>query len=334
MQTYLKHSKATNALECDVEPSKGAAAIVGLSNIRDYNSQRDSVNISEPIFRRCYQIRNNSIMCYPRRYDNNGAGTHERNTEKAVQAKKFTGYISEASQKKVTKIILAWLESYYARHRTYIRRRSAVGKRFSFVTLTLPVTQMHTDKELKRLALNRFLIEIERYYGAKDYIWRAEKQKNGNLHFHIMLKKFIPWESLRMLWNDILNDLGYIQCFRKKHGHGNPNSTDVHALKKAKNAAAYITKYMKKDEDELPIDGRVWGCSRNLGKLQYFSDWADEEVNKIVEWYKKSFPEKCYVGEYCEVLRITLADLEGIISTELFCRINEFMRSQWKELSG
>ncbi len=32
--------------------------------------------------------------------------------------------------------------------------------------------------------LNRFLEKIRYQYNVKSYLWKAESQKNGNIHFH------------------------------------------------------------------------------------------------------------------------------------------------------
>ena len=166
------------------------------------------------------------------------------------------------------------------------------GKTFkfkiSFITLTLPSAQIHDDKEIINKCLNQILIEIKKYYKVRNYIWRAEKQKNGNIHFHILTDKFIPWQELRDRWNRILNKIGYIDAYRvsqqKWHSQGfrprpelyptwskekqykaylrgakqhwnNPNTTDIHAVQKIHNIKKYISKYMTKHEAPFQIKG-------------------------------------------------------------------------------
>jgi hypothetical protein len=149
-----------------------------------------------------------------------------------------------------------------------------------FITLTLPSKQIHSDKEIKEKCLNSLLIELTRYYKVKNYIWRAEKQKNGNIHFHILTDKFIDWNELRNRWNRIVNKLGYVDRYRESqknfHKNGfhvrtellpswsyerqlkayeegvknhwdNPNSTDIHSVRKIINLKNYILKYMIKE---------------------------------------------------------------------------------------
>lgn len=173
----------------------------------------------------------------------------------------------------------------------------------NFVTLTLPAMQGHTDFELKAL-LNDWLKGWEKK-GLKNYVWKAEKQKNGNIHFHITTDHFIHYSDIRLSWNKQLARIGYISKYRevqqawhkegfrlrkntiryirakkvvwtreqqfkswkegKTSNWSNPNTTDVHACKNIKNIANYISEYMAKNKGDK-VNGRLWGCSRNLLK--------------------------------------------------------------------
>lgn len=140
---------------------------------------------------------------------------------------------------------------------------------------------MHTDNEIKAKLFNHLLTELRNQFGMKHYVWRAEKQKNGNIHFHIVTNIFISHIELRKKWNRIQNKLGYVDRYResmlneikefrdyydkfieqgsyntlmRRYCHGqatewrSPNSTDIHSLRKIKNIGAYICKYMCKNE--------------------------------------------------------------------------------------
>jgi len=155
--------------------------------------------------------------------------------------------------------------------------------KIAFITLTLPSQQIHDDNQIKSELLNQFLIELRKFYKVKNYIWRAEKQKNGNLHFHIIVDKFIPQQELRDRWNRIINKLGYVDRYREaqKEWHKNgfrvrkellktwpkekqlaaykrgqkinwnsPNTTDIHSVQKIHNVKQYIAKYLTKEEIE------------------------------------------------------------------------------------
>lgn len=155
--------------------------------------------------------------------------------------------------------------------------------KITFITLTLPSKQIHTDNEIKAKCLNQFLIEIGKYNYVSNYVWRSEYQENGNIHFHILVNKYVCWRDLRYRWNRIINKLGYVDRYaqnqkewhsggfkvrtdllskwkleaqKKAYSEGvkfdwrNPNSTDIHSIQNISNIKAYLTKYLTKTEQE------------------------------------------------------------------------------------
>ncbi len=229
---------------------------------------------------------------------------------------------------------------------------TAIHYHLTFITLTLPSTQAHSDKEIKAKCLNTFLNTLRRKHKSELYIWKAEKQENGNIHFHIICDKYIHWTTIRTDWNRIVNKLGYVDRYSekmkkyykngfrlsdnpndkrtqaqqfasytraKKTGYTNPNSTDIHALYKIKNLAAYISKYMAKgvtktdrinqinqlmaiapselsDQQKQQLEklknqgvqGRIWGCSQRLSKASNYTElcnWSDiQEIDKVLKY--------------------------------------------------
>lgn len=186
----------------------------------------------------------------------------------------YNGYMSKATSAKVRGYIEQFAE--HLRVKT-IKRRGVY--RPTFVTLTLPSQQSHSDNEVKRECLNHFLIRLKRDWKVKHYIWRAEPQKNGNIHFHIILGKWVAWRWIRDTWNELVEKLGYVSRFQEKNGHRDPNSTDVHAIEKVNDIGAYMCKYMTKDGSKYEtrpdekkvkrrkIEGRIWGCSDSIRSL-------------------------------------------------------------------
>lgn len=166
--------------------------------------------------------------------------------------------------------------------------------KLSFVTLTLPAMQGQlTDKEIYTQALKPTLRVLREKFGVKHYVWKAERQKNNNLHYHITTDSFIHLQDLRDLWNSRMRTLGLIHLFEKKHRHDNPNSTDIHSVRDVRDLAAYMVKYMAKaDKEERLVDGKVWDCSKSLKNTAdptYEYDWKSEaiwqenEFNPLVE---------------------------------------------------
>lgn len=211
----------------------------------------------------------------------------------------YDGYLTPGARKRLKRAIQLIVEIAEPKTAMNFKLNKEFKFKLNFITLTLPVRQgTRTDKDIKKFVLDPWLKKAKRRWSLRSYIWRAERQKNGNLHFHITTDTYIPYDQLRDEWNKNLNALGFIDEFEKKHGHRHPNSTDVHATKKVKDLAAYFSKYMAKDEptrekctaqvpwarpvmelkprskrsklqylpsrEEIRIDGKLWDCSRNL----------------------------------------------------------------------
>jgi len=138
----------------------------------------------------------------------------------------------------------------------------------NFITLTLPDTYAEiTDVILKKDLLNPLLTTLRKGYGLKNYLWKLEFQQNGKLHIHITTDTFIYWKDLRRLWNRRLVSCGHMAKFQSEFGHSDPNSTDVHAVYKINDIAAYISKYMSKVDPLLSkVKGRIWQCNYELAR--------------------------------------------------------------------
>lgn len=147
----------------------------------------------------------------------------------------------------------------------------------SFITLTLPSKQVHDDNTIKRQILQPFLSECKRLLNLKFYIWTAETQANGNIHFHIITPSYINKYTLQTTWNRHAETLGYVSRSSSK----NPPSTNVKGVSNTGKAIAYITKYLSKgNKDRRKIDGRLWGCDTQTEKLKNIII-SEEEVQEI-----------------------------------------------------
>jgi hypothetical protein len=170
--------------------------------------------------------------------------------------------------------------------------------------------------------LNLFLTTIQRKYAVATYLYCSEAQKNGNIHFHILINKPIHHKVIRDLWNSIQEKYGYIEDFYIKHGHRDPNSTDIHSLKKVNYIDRYIVKYFTKDENRRPIEGRLFGRSDNLNNLLAYTFTANykesqellkiQEINSNRSYYNDWF-NIVKIGSLTELLKIAPTITKSII---------------------
>lgn len=240
---------------------------------------------------------------------------------------KEKGFISKKGQKSIKNAVYWFLYS--------VDRELVISgkgkKKVGFLTLTLPSKQVHSDKQIKKECLNQFLTEIRNDYDVKKYIWKAEKQENGGIHFHILTDVFLPVVEIRNKWNRIINKLGYvyeysqkmkkltfeeykimrlnelqkikrpvvekIKLIKKAYEKGkkekwmNPNSIDIESLKKVKNVGAYIGKYMSKEHKRNELKVEEKNALSVDGRLWYSSTSVSKMKNLIIEGMDEQFIE-------------------------------------------
>lgn len=138
----------------------------------------------------------------------------------------YNGYLSDATKRTIKKRIDNWLLSmkYTNGLKNPMRVDSSVIYP-TFVTLTLPSKQIHSDQKVKNECLDPFVEWLRKTFAVTAYFWRAESQKNGNVHFHILIDRFVPFTEIRRKWNLTVNRLGYvdrfaqIQKFKYRYGY-------------------------------------------------------------------------------------------------------------------
>lgn len=208
-----------------------------------------------------------------------------------------TGNISRAAAKRIERAIV-WL-LYHSKQKTIydILLKKQFKFRINFITLTLPAPQVHSDDAIKKVALNNFLTICRKTHGLINYVWKAEAQINGNIHFHLVTDTYIRYNHIQEIWNRSLNLLStiptatdsggsYIDRFEAKIGHRHPNSTDVHSVKHVKKIASYVSKYMSKNRafkcvGELRIiDGKQ--VEVYYGSDEYRAEEPDKKNGKII----------------------------------------------------
>lgn len=252
----------------------------------------------------CFKAYKNKIVLYPS-YEQFGKREKiEKPKEDKPNTDKFKGYMSKHTRSKIMKIVENW-QSAIEQH----MRENGVSQKYhykymNFVTLTLSAKQAHSDQYIKRNMLNRFLQEMKRHRKVTAQLWVAEAQKNGNIHFHILVNKPIRWVWIQAKWNEIQDTHGYIDRFEIKHGHRSPNSTDIHKLNKVHNISNYISKYLTKSDSKRLIDGRLWSCSRNLRDTEVYSGLVDSALIENISRAVRSKKAKEYKGDYFTVITV------------------------------
>ena len=152
--------------------------------------------------------------------------------------------------------------------------------RLNFLTFTLPGSPTGKDNLTKAIYLT---FQKLRDRGFKHYVWRKEKQKNGNLHWHIIGNHYIDTKDLNKIWNESLRR-HCPQMMRKwfvKHHHYYPPSTDVTSIYSTRGAMKDLRKYLQKADN---TDGNTFGVSRDLSRIPYISlDGNTSEIDRCLK---------------------------------------------------
>jgi hypothetical protein len=274
------------------------------------------------------------------------------------------GRISPIALRKITRAV-DYLVYLVPRRKYFTTADGRAGNYFlSFITLTLSSDQIHSDNEIKRNCLEPFLNEMRKRWKVNNYIWRAEKQANGNLHFHIVSDRFIWWNDLRNSWNYYQERLGYVTRYRdaQKTWHrdgfkcrenltkrwsrdsqykayktglhndwNSPNSSDVHSLKTVTSVRSYICKYITKSEQSQNITGRLWGCSYELTNLSGSREFADGYIRENLDILLHSEKCKVYKSDYYTVIFFTHEILRELLCFDVLSSLDNYLRERFPD---
>lgn len=246
----------------------------------------------------------NKIVVY-RSYRNSKISLHQEEQARVnFEKKEYNGYLSRATKSYITKILDNWFLTvrHFNMHMALPAKQRQ--KQMVFFTLTLPAKQVHTDNEIKRKVLNKFIIICQRKGLFNQWFWRAEKQKNGNIHFHFLIDSYFDKKQLQTVWNSCLEPFGYINEFEKKYNHRNPPTTQIQVVPSGQNIIDYVIKYVGKNEGTEKVQGRIWGMSDKLRNLKsYVEDIANTD-EKLINEYIEPDNKNVYQDENCMVIMV------------------------------
>lgn len=190
--------------------------------------------------------------------------------------------------------------------------RSCPGNRvfgtFSFIA---PV-----DDKTGQVILNKFLVQCRKKFPTLQYFWVAERQENGNIHFHMILNKRLAigrWNALWVLsqynsglvghdqWGTEISKAEIMRLYAldQKEGFRGAvsskgkkisriqavlNPLDLTHVRSIGALSSYLTKYITKQEKNKPFGCAVWHCSRRVSRM-----FTRQTVGPSAFRYMKSF---------------------------------------------
>jgi len=272
-----------------------------------------------------YSLKPNSIVLFNTIYSNFTPKKKEFKDNKHVKA----GLSSH--QAKRLQNALNWL--YFCAERKYIRS-SKTKKTFffklNFITVTLSSSQKHNDKYILKNMLEPLIRKMRKTYTGFLYVWKAEVQDNGNLHFHINTNVFVHHKWLRDEWNILQSKHGYLE----ENEIQTAPSEQVKAVINASDLSNYLSKYMSKGDKlkskwinylkanekrfknekiecflgcgllsayKRKIDIKLWDCSLVLKQIKVTEQaYSAAEHTEIEALYRS---HKVYTQDYFEVIQ-------------------------------
>ena len=142
------------------------------------------------------------------------------------------------------------------------------------ILATLSFINSVTD-ETGIAVLNKFLTVLRKKHKKLNYIWVAERQQNGNIHFHLVINKRIPVTDFNALWvlqqynagirfgNVSMEEINV--RYEKKTIGEILNPLDVKKINSIDGLSLYLTKYLTKSTAAFKC--RPWHCSRGVSRL-------------------------------------------------------------------
>jgi hypothetical protein len=279
-------------------------------------------------------VRNNKLIVFNEYEKNQFRKTIDYERLKQISSTNYQGEIKFRSRRLIEKRFDAWFRSLQVLNKFNETHGIRENYRFVMVTLTLCAKQFHNDKYIKLKMLKPFIKKMEKDYKVQNWAWKAESQKNGNIHFHIVIDKFVPKKWINKTWETYLDKMGYLKIFQEKTNKKHPPAANVLGQDKMLNPVSYLTKYYVKEEVSRKINGALWRMSDKLLKLQNFTynlSWKEENnILKTAEIRKATVVHE----EHFSIIIFKEAINESYISKECQLKADKFYLDQGLYLSS
>lgn len=220
------------------------------------------------------------------------------------EKKTYTGKMCEGAKKRLRKALDQLIEISPLKYVDHPDSGEEMPYRLGFITLTISQHELVDINEAKRVLLAPFLQWMRRSHKC-SYVWKAEFQQRGMVHFHITCNGFIHYREVRDKWNYLQKKNGYLSDYYRDFGQFkapgseyDAPSTDIQCVRHVGKMGSYMIKqvdkdinlmaeYMKDCQNESSVEGKVWDCSFNLKKSKRFETVSDyeyvDELETMVE---------------------------------------------------
>lgn len=204
----------------------------------------------------------------------------------------------------------------------------------SFVTLTYG--KVYPDDKTSKKDLDSFLKRLRRKVGSNfHYVWVAERQKRGAIHFHILTPNYVPKEWLNKHWNQVVNNRW------KREGNTKAIQKLLPNVRGVFHAGGYMAKYISKEGENIVGNGWFVSSLTSEALKPTFEQCYDVDKEKLEEvLYQSQFiaKEGAYQSNYQPTDNINVLWYSKVNQTafnELTCfYLNQSHYSIKKALNG
>lgn len=142
---------------------------------------------------------------------------------------------------------------------------------------------------------NSWLTNLRKTYGLRDYLWVAEYQKNGTLHYHMLCNVYMNIKRVNRAMGVALFHNDMLGTTIDKY-----NGVDVKKVTNNRGGLnAYLTKYISKSEEHI-YKRAPWRCSQSVSAL-FTSVQIDEETSDKLAREFARLPLKKYENDFAEI---------------------------------
>lgn len=159
---------------------------------------------------------------------------------------------------------VSWLQ--YRQRTRYIKDLHGNRKRFTggFWTLTVPGDQKVEHKEFKRRVLDPFWVWCRNVAGVRDFVWTAELQKRGAIHFHAIVNQYVDRAKVERQWVHLCVKSGAVDLSPR---YAN-NATRLERIRHSRGVRSYAGEYIGKAFDVDEDIGHRWGGSHTVTGME------------------------------------------------------------------
>lgn len=175
--------------------------------------------------------------------------------------------------------------------------------RLKFFTITFP---LKTPDDLCFKFLNNWLTVLRSENLINHYIWIAERQQNGTIHFHLVTPHYIPIQLINNYMRQIMRHYSHKHNVILNVKFNTYNGIDVDKISRHKTVSnkaisIYLTKYVTKNNLTIP-NHFVWFCSRSVSAL--FTSQSFETSNEFIDFINSfvNFSKLLFQNEFISIV--------------------------------